>query len=208
MALKPTKSKTIEIVGGPNGSGKSTLAESFLLRKKKTGVFINADTIATGISPLNQETAAFAAGRLMVSAVQEALAQEQSFAFEATLSGRAWLPVLKNAAQAGYRITIYFVFISGVKESLQRIQARVRSGGHAVPAATVARRYPRCFENFWKLYRPVCEDWYLIDNSGSKGRMILSKAAFDAMNVIEKEAFSAKFLKRGKNGKGKANGKT
>lgn len=202
MSVKRQKTKTIEIVGGPNGSGKSTLAESFLIGKKKTSLFINADTIASGISPLNQEVAAFAAGRLMVSAVQEAIQQGDSFSFESTLSGRSWLPILAKAAQQGYRIVTYFVFVNGVAESLQRIQARVRAGGHAIPSATVARRYPRCFQNFWNLYRPLSHDWYLIDNSGVKGRMVMSRMAFEELNVVEKEVFAAQFLKRGKNGKG------
>ncbi len=206
MAVKPTKTKTIEIVGGPNGSGKSTLAESFLLGRKKAGMFINADTIASGISPLKQEVAAFAAGRLMVSAVQEAIQQGNSFSFESTLSGKSWLPFLRAAIKTDYQITTYFVFVNGVAESLSRIESRVRAGGHAIPAATVARHYPRCFRNFWDLYRPLSHDWYLIDNSGSKGRMVISKAAFSELNVVEQEAFAEQFLKRGKNGK--SHGKT
>ncbi|MBI3555783.1 MAG: AAA family ATPase, partial [Deltaproteobacteria bacterium] len=83
--------KIIEIVAGPNGSGKSTFAETFFLKQKKIPTFINSDTIASGISPLDVEQASFQAGRIMLSTIKSCIEQNKHFAFESTLSGKTWL---------------------------------------------------------------------------------------------------------------------
>lgn len=50
------------IIAGPNGSGKTTFAMSYLPKLKKCKNFINADLIASGISPLEPEKAAIEDG--------------------------------------------------------------------------------------------------------------------------------------------------
>lgn len=74
MRKAPHKpSKTIEVIAGPDGSGKSTFAESYFLQKQRLAQFINPDTIAAGLSPLNVEKASFQAGRVMIMSIKEAI---------------------------------------------------------------------------------------------------------------------------------------
>jgi predicted ABC-type ATPase len=58
--------KDIFILGGPNGAGKTTAANVLLPEKLRMGAFLNADEIARDLSPENVESAAIAAGRLMI----------------------------------------------------------------------------------------------------------------------------------------------
>jgi predicted ABC-type ATPase len=83
--------KKIIIIAGPNGAGKTTFARDFLPVEAKTLRFINADLIAAGLAPFNPESAAFKAGRLMLEEIDECVLAGNSFAFETTLSGRAYL---------------------------------------------------------------------------------------------------------------------
>src|SRR3989442_11971296 len=57
------------IIAGPNGAGKTTFAHEFLPHDAGIMHFVNADLIASGLSPLRPELAAIAAGRLFLSPV-------------------------------------------------------------------------------------------------------------------------------------------
>lgn len=79
--------RKVVIIAGPNGAGKTTFAREFLPNEAHCPIFINADLIAAGLSPFQPETVAVRAGRLMLEEIKERVRQNQSFAFETTLSG-------------------------------------------------------------------------------------------------------------------------
>jgi predicted ABC-type ATPase len=54
------------IIAGPNGAGKTTFVREFLAKEAGVMHFVNPDLIASGLSPLRPEIAAFAAGRLFL----------------------------------------------------------------------------------------------------------------------------------------------
>ena len=68
-------------------------------------------------------------------------------------------------------------------------------GGHPIPKESVIRQHPRCFNNFWNLYRPIASDWYIIDNSGTEPKSIQTKNAFDVISIKEQLRFTNLFLK-------------
>ena len=80
---------SVVVLAGPNGAGKSTAAP-LLLREAPLDVrlFVNADEIAAKRSPADPAGAAIAAGREMLSRLQELARHRQSFAFETTLASR------------------------------------------------------------------------------------------------------------------------
>ncbi|MCX5900152.1 MAG: Zeta toxin family protein, partial [Proteobacteria bacterium] len=73
---------------------------------------------------------------------------------------------------AGYRISLFFLWMPDVRISLQRIADRVRSGGHNVPADIVKRRFARGVRNFFAVYQPLVDFWALFDNSGKMPLLI------------------------------------
>ncbi len=164
-------SKTIEIFAGPNGSGKTTISE-IVLRGRKNAIFFNSDRIAGGLAPIANDAVQFVAGRFMIENILSAIESGQSFAFETTFSGKPWPSHLKKAKTKGYRLIIYFVFVESISVSLKRIKQRVLSGGHDVSAKIVKRRFERTFDNLKQLYLPLADEWFLIDNSNSKGKVV------------------------------------
>lgn len=68
------------ILGGPNGAGKTIWALRYLDPTLGIREFVNADEIARGLSPLNAESAAFTAGRLLIERIHALANAGESFA--------------------------------------------------------------------------------------------------------------------------------
>ena len=98
--------RKVIIIAGPNGAGKTTFAREFLPNEAACPVFVNADLIAAGLAPFTPETAAVQAGRLMLAELERHFLTGKSFAFETTLSGRAYLHHIWRWQQAGYRVEL------------------------------------------------------------------------------------------------------
>ena len=99
----------ILILAGPNGAGKTTFARAFLPAEAQCPHFINADLIATGLSPFNPDAAAVKAGRLMLEEITAAVRHAISFALETTLSSRSYLRQIPMWQALGYHISLYFI---------------------------------------------------------------------------------------------------
>jgi predicted ABC-type ATPase len=59
--------------------------------------FVNADLIASGLSPLKPELAAIAAARMVLREIDRLVAARLDFAFETTLSGLTYVRRLQSA---------------------------------------------------------------------------------------------------------------
>jgi predicted ABC-type ATPase len=92
----------VVVIAGPNGAGKSTTAPAVLRNALRVREFVNADTIATGLSAFSPETAVIAAGRLMLDRVRGLARERRDFAFETTLASRTFAPWLKGLQAEGY----------------------------------------------------------------------------------------------------------
>ncbi len=163
--------KRIIIIGGPNGAGKTTFALTFLPVDKCLN-FVNADLIAIGLSPFDPDAAAIRAGRLMLEEIDGYLEREESFAFETTLSGRAYARRIQDWRDVGYRVELIFLKLEHVETAIDRVAARVAQGGHSIPEQVIRRRFIGGLLNFERLYQPIVDVWSIYDNSGDKPRLI------------------------------------
>jgi predicted ABC-type ATPase len=152
-------SKKIIIISGPNGAGKTTFARAFLPEEAKCPHFINADLIAAGLSPFAPEAAAVKAGRLMLQEIAACAARGESFAFETTLSGVAYLRHIRDWQRVGYHITLFFLALPSVEVAIARVAERVRQGGHHIPEAVIRRRFAAGKTNFDRRYRAAVDAW-------------------------------------------------
>jgi len=94
------------------------------------------------------------------------------FAFETTLSGRAYVPLLRRVKKAGFRLHMFYLWIPSPGLALLRIRDRVESGGHNVPERDVRRRFGRTLGNLFTLYRPLLDTLHFFDNSSDTPRLI------------------------------------
>jgi predicted ABC-type ATPase len=169
---KPKRQPRCVVIAGPNGAGKTTFARRYLPEDADVIHFVNADLIASGLSPLKPELAAIAAARWVLHEMDRLAAERADFAFETTCSGLTYARRLKTWKRAGYRIEIVYLRLRSPQLALRRISARVRQGGHNVPRADVVRRFSRGWENFQSVYRPLADSWTVYDNSDRLPRLL------------------------------------
>ncbi len=180
---------TVYIIAGPNGAGKTTFARRFLTGDNLGMEFVNADSIAQGLAPYAPETAAIAAGRLMITRLRELSARAESFAFETTLSGRAYVPFLKTLRASGYRIELDFLWLPFPEQSINRVAKRVTQGGHHIPTEVIRRRHSKGLRNLFQVYRPHLDRWAVLDNTHSPAQEIATETNGNLL-VLNLEAFA------------------
>jgi predicted ABC-type ATPase len=160
MAPRPPR---LAVIAGPNGAGKSTSAPALLRDLFGIREFVNADAIAQGMSGFDPDAAAIAAGRTMLSRLHELATARRDFAFETTLASRSFAPWIAGLRESGYQFALVFLSLPSPEIAIARVAQRVASGGHHVPASTVRRRFDRGLTNFFSLYRPLANRWYVYD---------------------------------------------
>ena len=147
------------IIAGPNEAGKSTAAPALLRDVLDVDNYVNADTIAAGLSAFAPETVALRAGRLMLERMHELARDRQDFAIETTLASRTFAGWAQRLAQDGYRTRLLFLALPDPEIARQRVALRVADGGHDIPAHVIHRRFHRGIRNFFRFYRPAVQRW-------------------------------------------------
>lgn len=167
------------IIAGCNGAGKTTASYTVLPEMLDCREFVNADSIAAGLSPFNPEDVAFEAGKIMLQRIEHLLSETSDFAFETTLSTRSYVSLVKKAQKLGYNVTLLYFWLSTPEFAIQRVAQRVEEGGHNIPEEVIVRRYYRGIYNLINLYIPVCNNWIVVDNGEMIPQIIAKSGAFE-----------------------------
>jgi predicted ABC-type ATPase len=171
---------TVYVIAGPNGAGKTTFASEFLPDFLKCREFLNADLIAAGLSPFAPETQNVRAGRLLLDRIRELAAERTDFGFETTLAGRTYFKLLTDMQMSGYRIVLFFLWLPNAETAINRVENRVRQGGHHVPPEDIRRRYDAGIRNLFQLYEEIPDAWWLYDASRLPPKLV----AFEERGVL------------------------
>lgn len=174
------------IVAGPNGAGKTTFAEEYVAAYPRP--FLSADAIAKRLHPARPEQARLQAGRAFFAELDALIQRGEDFVVESTLAGVGFVRAVKRMKQAGFTITIAFLFLDTPASCMARVEERVRKGGHDVPTADIVRRYYRSKHNFWHVYRYVADTWQLFYNA-DEGFQLVATGAGDTYRVSDESRF-------------------
>lgn len=171
------------IIAGCNGAGKTTASFTILPEMLNCKEFVNADSIAAGLSPFNPESVAIEAGRLMLTRIHELMKAGVDFAFETTLATRSYVSLVNTAQHAGYKVKLLFIWLDSPVTAIQRVADRVAAGGHNIPKNIIERRYFRGIFNLMSLYIPICDSWIVVNNRNVVPEVI-AKGSFSGENII------------------------
>jgi len=162
------------VIAGPNGAGKSTTAPAILQGALGVTEFVNADTIAAGLSAFNPEKAAFQAGRVMLERLQQLAGDQEDFAFETTLASKTFAHWIHGLKQSGYTFHLFYLWLPSPEFAIARVAERVKMGGHNVPEETIRRRYHAGLKNYFGMYQQLADTWRIYDNSAPGSPRLLS----------------------------------
>ena len=185
-----SESKDIVILGGPNGAGKTTAARVLLPEFFRLHPFLNADDFARDLAPESVESAAIAAGRLLIERMRTFVREGRSFAMETTCSGKSYVPLLRQCKASGWRVSLYYFWLPNPEDSIARVANRVRHGGHHIPDDVIYRRFKTGLRNMLELYLPLADNAEIYDNSDRKRILIAEKRDGVAFAVHDLERWA------------------
>lgn len=160
------KAPRIYVLAGVNGAGKSSVGGALIRAAGLT--YYNPDDHARDIlaehphlSLEDVNSAVWTKGKELL---ERAIEDNLDFAFETTLGGHTITRLLKRAAQKGHEVHIWYAGLESPELHIQRVEQRVRDGGHPVLHDLIRTRYDRSRENLIELL-PVAASVRIFDNS-------------------------------------------
>ncbi len=184
-----TLTPTCWIIAGPNGAGKTTFALEYLPSVVHCQRFINADLIASGLSPLAPEQQLVAASRLFLREIEQCIAERQSFAFETTLSGRSYLKLIHRLQADGWRVELIYLALPNADISRLRVAERVLHGGHNIPEDDIIRRFPKSLYNLLNVFAALVDQTVCFMNYGVSVELVFRQ------NVEDRIIYHSEFFK-------------
>ena len=143
----------IYVLAGVNGGGKSSIGGAAF--RESGADYYNPDEVARELlaawpelTPAEANAAAWQTGR---SLLERAVRERFDFAFESTLGGNTIPRLLREAARSGIEVRVWYVGLKSPELHVERVAARVRRGGHAIPEETIRQRYDRSRLNLVEL---------------------------------------------------------
>jgi predicted ABC-type ATPase len=180
--------KNLYIIAGCNGAGKTTASFTLLPEMLNCKEFVNADEIARGLSPFQQESAVIEAGKIMLRRIDELINKNENFAFETTLAAKSYKNKILEAKTKGYSVTLLFFWLQTVELAKQRVLTRVLEGGHGIESEVIERRYLSGIKNLFDIYISIVDALWIFDNS--EGYPILIAKKTDDLEIVDDFRFN------------------
>ncbi|MDD4070926.1 MAG: zeta toxin family protein [Desulfobacterales bacterium] len=180
---------TCWIIAGPNGSGKTTFALDYLPKVAGCTHFLNADLIASGLSPLAPARELVAASRFFLKEIEASIAGGVDFAFETTLSGRGHLKLINRLKKAGWQVELIYLALPSIEMSKLRVAERVAHGGHDIPIKDIERRFPRSLCNLLSDFSSAADRCVCFMNDSDDPVLVFEQQG-EIRNILHDEYFT------------------
>lgn len=157
----------LRLIAGPNGSGKTTLTNE--LRHKyevPLGQYVNPDEIELTLQEYepDPQKRSKLAQTIATGQRQQWLKSLISHSYESVMSHPSHIEYIKNANQLGFKSYLYYVCIADPAINIDRVDERVKLGGHPVPVEKIKNRYNNSLAQLYEMTRH-CHRAYFFDNT-------------------------------------------
>ncbi len=156
----------IHVLAGVNGAGKSSIGGAAV--REAGAEYYNPDEAASKVMKANPRLSqveangvAWQSGKLLL---ERAIRERLDFAFETTLGASTMTGLLIQAAEDGFAVHIWYAGLASPEQHIDRVNARVRAGGHDIAEADIRRRYRHSRLNLIRLL-PHLASLRIFDNS-------------------------------------------
>jgi predicted ABC-type ATPase len=141
---------------------KDHVANEYLSAEARRFEFVNADEIARGLAEAKaQAPSDVLAARMMLSRVDELAEANANFVVETTLASLMYARKIPAWRQRGYIVSLAYLRLNSVSESMARVRKRVAAGGHGIPEDAIRRRFGKSLSYFETIYKPIVDEWYI-----------------------------------------------
>lgn len=165
------------VIIGPNGAGKSTYYD-FKVRPRLQAEFINADRLAVQHFGSHDPSRSYDAARLATERREQLLDAGRSMVFETVFSHPSKLAFCRAARKRGYEVWVSLIMLDSATRCVERVQDRVRRGGHPVPEPKIRARYER-MQGLAKPALAEASKGWVLDNSDSERPLrVVAKLAY------------------------------
>lgn len=177
------------VISGCNGAGKTTASYALLPEMLGCSQFVNSDEFAKSLSPFSPDAASIQASKLMLLKMNYLFNRKEDFAIETTLATRSLKRMIDKSRAQGYSVTILYFWLNSPELAIERVRARVASGGHNIPDEVVRRRYTAGLHYFFNVYRQMADRWILADNSKIPFKVV-AEGQKDLLTIKDEETYN------------------
>jgi predicted ABC-type ATPase len=137
------------IIAGPNGAGKSTFSKDL----SAAGAFIfDADKEAAKIEALYPglpgESYSYAIEQYFQDCISRSIKNKTDFTLETNLRDTVLMNIVNRFKESDYVASIIYIALGDVKQSMDRVTARVKGGGHFVDIGSIRYNFIEGLKNF------------------------------------------------------------
>jgi predicted ABC-type ATPase len=166
------------IVAGPNGSGKSSAYQDADIEAFGRSVWIiNPDLLTVRIRDvegLDQQAANLEAVIRIEAWLEASIKAHQTVGVETVLSTDKYRRLVGMAKTRGFGVRLVYVVLDSPQRNIERVQIRVKKGGHAVPEAKIVERHAKSLAQMPWFLDQADQAW-IYDNSSATPRLIGEK---------------------------------
>jgi predicted ABC-type ATPase len=101
------------------------------------------------------------AARMMLNRLYELVEANANLVVETTLASLTYARKIPGWRQRGYIVSLAYLRLNSVSESIARVRKRVEAGGHGIPEDAIRRRFGKSLAYFETIYKPIVDEWYI-----------------------------------------------
>jgi predicted ABC-type ATPase len=108
----------------------------------------------------------------MLERIDELVEKRGTFAIETTLATRSYAKLVEEVQGKGYVVILLYFWLKNVELAKDRVESRVKLGGHNIPEDVIERRYSIGVKNLKTIFIGLVDEWIVFDNSYNKQELI------------------------------------